>query len=101
MPARHARPSQAARRRRAQAAAGATARALRKPDEAYERIERLLPGPYLELFARQSRPGWDSFGNQPGLFDRGPVITRRRPSREAHARRRSPLKRAPWDGGVP
>jgi N6-adenosine-specific RNA methylase IME4 len=41
-----------------------------------------LPGPYLELFARQSRPGWDGFGNQPGLFDRGPVATRRRPSRE-------------------
>jgi N6-adenosine-specific RNA methylase IME4 len=54
----------------------------RKPEEAYGRIERLLPGPYLELFARQSRPGWDRFGNQPGLFDRGPVATRRRPSRE-------------------
>jgi N6-adenosine-specific RNA methylase IME4 len=55
----------------------------RKPEESYGRIERLLPGPYLELFARQSRPGWDNFGNQPGLFDRGPVATRRRPSREA------------------
>jgi N6-adenosine-specific RNA methylase IME4 len=55
----------------------------RKPEESYGRIERLLPGPYLELFARQSRPGWDNFGNQPGLFDRGPVATRRRPSSEA------------------
>jgi N6-adenosine-specific RNA methylase IME4 len=53
----------------------------RKPDDAYGRIERLLPGPYLELFARQSRPGWDGWGNQPGLFDRGPVTTRRHPSR--------------------
>jgi N6-adenosine-specific RNA methylase IME4 len=53
----------------------------RKPQDAYERIERLLPGPYLEMFARQSRPGWDGWGNQPGLFDRGPVVTRRRPSR--------------------
>ena len=53
----------------------------RKPDETYERIERLLPGPYLELFARRSRPGWDGFGNQPALFDQGPVATRRRPSR--------------------
>jgi len=59
----------------------------RKPEEAYRRIERLLPGPYLELFARQSRPGWDGFGNQPGLFDRGPVATRRRPSREAVPRK--------------
>jgi N6-adenosine-specific RNA methylase IME4 len=53
----------------------------RKPEETYERIERLVPGPYLELFARRTRPGWDYFGNQEGLFDRGPVITRRRPSR--------------------
>jgi N6-adenosine-specific RNA methylase IME4 len=53
----------------------------RKPEETYARIERLLPGPYLELFARQRRPGWDGLGDQGGLFDRGPVITRRRPSR--------------------
>jgi N6-adenosine-specific RNA methylase IME4 len=64
----------------------------RKPEEAYPRIERLLPGPYLELFARQSRPGWDSLGNQPGLFDRGPVATRRRPSREALPRKGVPQK---------
>jgi len=36
----------------------------RKPDEAYELIERCSPGPYLELFARGSRPGWTSWGNQ-------------------------------------
>lgn len=35
-----------------------------KPDEAYERIEELLDGPYIELFARNRRPGWDSWGNQ-------------------------------------
>lgn len=52
----------------------------RKPDETHERIERLVDGPYLELFARASRPGWDSLGNQPELFDAGPVRTRRRPS---------------------
>jgi N6-adenosine-specific RNA methylase IME4 len=32
----------------------------RKPDEQYERIERFCDGPYLELFARQRRPGWTS-----------------------------------------
>ena len=53
----------------------------RKPDETYERIERLVDGPYLELFARASQPGWDRLGNQAGLFDQGPVRTRRRPSR--------------------
>jgi hypothetical protein len=34
----------------------------RKPDEAYERIEALVPGPYLELFARAPRKGWHSWG---------------------------------------
>jgi N6-adenosine-specific RNA methylase IME4 len=31
----------------------------RKPDEAYELIERMYPAlPKIELFARQARPGW-------------------------------------------
>lgn len=54
----------------------------RKPVVAYERIERLVGGPYLELFARAGQPGWDRLGNQTSLFDDGPVRTRRRPSRE-------------------
>jgi N6-adenosine-specific RNA methylase IME4 len=41
----------------------------RKPDEVYERIERLLPGPGIELFARQERPGWDSWGNEVTRFN--------------------------------
>jgi N6-adenosine-specific RNA methylase IME4 len=36
----------------------------RKPDEAAERIMRLVPGPYIELFARRPREGWDVWGNQ-------------------------------------
>jgi hypothetical protein len=37
----------------------------RKPDEAYEIIERMYPGlPRIELFARGRRPGWDAWGNQ-------------------------------------
>lgn len=57
----------------------------RKPEAAYERIERLVSGPYLELFARAGQPGWDLLGNQTSLFDDGPVQTRRRPSREPPA----------------
>lgn len=53
----------------------------RKPDEVRTRIERLVAGPYLELFARQSQRGWDVLGNQAGLFDKGAVRTRRQPSR--------------------
>jgi len=36
----------------------------RKPDELYEIIEKCSTGPYLELFARGKRAGWDVFGNQ-------------------------------------
>ena len=34
----------------------------RKPDDVHD-IAETLPGPYLELFARRSRLGWTSFGN--------------------------------------
>ncbi|TPK79161.1 S-adenosylmethionine-binding protein [Mesorhizobium sp. B2-4-17] len=36
----------------------------RKPDEQYELIERCSKGPYLELFARGTRPRWTYWGNQ-------------------------------------
>ncbi len=36
----------------------------RKPDEAYALIERLAPGPYLELFAREPRDKWQVWGNE-------------------------------------
>jgi N6-adenosine-specific RNA methylase IME4 len=36
----------------------------RKPDEIYERIERLVDGPYLELYARRERDGWMSWGDE-------------------------------------
>ncbi len=40
----------------------------RKPDGVHERIERLVAGPYVELFARQQRPGWDCWGNETDKF---------------------------------
>jgi len=36
----------------------------RKPDELYEIIESCSPGPYLELFARFPRAGWQQWGNE-------------------------------------
>jgi len=36
----------------------------RKPDEMYQLIEACSPGPYLELFARGTRPGWATWGDQ-------------------------------------
>jgi len=41
----------------------------RKPDEIYGRIESLFDGPYIELFARQERVGWDVFGNEVNKFN--------------------------------
>lgn len=41
----------------------------RKPDEQYERIERLVAGPYLEMFARQAWPGWTAWGLETGKFE--------------------------------
>jgi N6-adenosine-specific RNA methylase IME4 len=36
----------------------------RKPDELYDLIERCSPAPFLEIFARGKRQGWDVFGDQ-------------------------------------
>jgi N6-adenosine-specific RNA methylase IME4 len=47
----------------------------RKPDCVHERIERLVSGPYLELFARQRREGWDCWGNETEKFK--PVVNER------------------------
>jgi N6-adenosine-specific RNA methylase IME4 len=41
----------------------------RKPDCIHGRIEQLVAGPYLELFARKSRPGWTTWGNERTKFD--------------------------------
>lgn len=36
----------------------------RKPDELYDIIEACSRGPYLELFARGTRPNWTMWGNE-------------------------------------
>jgi N6-adenosine-specific RNA methylase IME4 len=42
----------------------------RKPDEAYARVQRYCAGPYLDLFARETRDGWDAWGDERTKFDR-------------------------------
>lgn len=46
----------------------------RKPDEAYAVAETMFPKALrrLDMFSRQSRPGWDSWGNEAGKFDPSP-----------------------------
>ncbi len=44
-----------------------------KPSYFYDMVERQSPGAYLELFARQKRDGWDSWGNEmPNNVDLAP-----------------------------
>jgi N6-adenosine-specific RNA methylase IME4 len=35
-----------------------------KPLEFFQLVERISPGPYLEMYARSPRPGWDVWGDQ-------------------------------------
>jgi N6-adenosine-specific RNA methylase IME4 len=41
----------------------------RKPDAFLDLVEQVSPGPYLEMFARRCRLGWDAWGDQwyPGV----------------------------------
>lgn len=41
----------------------------RKPDEMYDLVEACSPGSYLEMFARGSRPGWSTWGNQADEYE--------------------------------
>jgi N6-adenosine-specific RNA methylase IME4 len=36
----------------------------RKPDAFLDLVESVSPGPYLEMFARRNRLGWDTWGNE-------------------------------------
>lgn len=40
----------------------------RKPDEHFARVEALVEGPYVELFSRDFRKGWDVWGREAGKF---------------------------------
>lgn len=43
----------------------------RKPEEAYAAAEALMPGAQrLDLFSRATRPGWTSWGDEAGKFDK-------------------------------
>lgn len=35
-----------------------------KPEAFMDMVEKVSPGPYLELFARRQRIGWNSWGNE-------------------------------------
>ena len=35
-----------------------------KPEEFFTLVEKVSPGPYLEMFARRKREGWSAWGNE-------------------------------------
>jgi len=41
-----------------------TSRHSTKPEDFFTLVESVSPGPYLEMYARQRRPGWSSWGNE-------------------------------------
>ena len=48
----------------------------RKPDELYKIIEECSSGPFLELFARGTREGWSTWGNESsGYFPSWPTYS--------------------------
>lgn len=40
----------------------------RKPEAFYDRAAALYPGPCIDVFSRQARPGWFQFGNEAEKF---------------------------------
>jgi hypothetical protein len=53
---------------------------LRKPDEAYELVERLVPETAFkaDMFSRQERPRWDCWGDR--SVSSGEILAASRPS---------------------
>lgn len=43
----------------------------RKPDELYDVVEACSSAPFLEIFARGSRPGWSTWGDQAEEYEIG------------------------------
>lgn len=59
-----------------------------KPNEFFDLVRRCSPGPYLEMFARSVRPGWDGFGDQ--YEGESVILSPRRPPRYYKNRQLSP-----------
>ncbi len=40
----------------------------RKPDEFYNLVKEVSPKPWIDMFSREAREGFEQFGNEPGRF---------------------------------
>ena len=64
----------------------------KKPAEQYQLIQDCSPGPYLELFARERAPGWDSWGDEVDSYEEN------RPRHRGYDwDQRAPIAAAPGD----
>jgi len=48
----------------------------RKPSEFYRIVESVSPGPRIDIFSREARPGWDQWGNQCDFFPKKEIERR-------------------------
>lgn len=59
----------------------------RKPEEGYDLAEKMMPrAKRMDLFSRQTRPGWECWGREIGKFDNGepPVVKKPKVKRIAY-----------------
>lgn len=40
-----------------------------KPDDFYNLVETMSHGPYIDIFSRKNRKGWDAYGDEVGKYD--------------------------------
>ena len=40
----------------------------RKPDAFYDLVQRVSPGPHIDMFSREERDGFDQWGNETGRY---------------------------------
>lgn len=71
----------------------------RKPEAFYDRAVALYPGPAIDVFSRQARPGWHQFGNEAEKF--GPDDTEMGPARGGDCVTDSQLQPATISRGAP
>ena len=62
--ANHGSPPRLTKARSSVLSAAITKQHSRKPEAFLDLVEQVSPGPYLELFARRQRLGWDTWGNE-------------------------------------
>ena len=51
----------------------------RKPDEFYDLVREVSPGPRIDVFSREKREGFDQWGNEEDEFQQSQLALPKRP----------------------